>query len=135
MAQGRLPRNDGSLTGISHRRARRGRRDCWIAYCGFGSGGFQISHFIFEIGYGPSPLGGGCQQELNDGGFSWTRESRDVHCTGERSGVGKKKPLHCAGAEEEINRRCHDYVQFICFARDVKGLGKFFLILPADSPY
>jgi hypothetical protein len=47
----------------------------------------------------------------------------------------KKRPLHCAGAEEEINRRCHDYIQFIRFARDVKGFGNFFLILLADSPY
>jgi hypothetical protein len=70
---------------------------------------------------GHRTLVGGCQQELND--VENSCEER------------KKRPLHCAGAEEEINRRCHHYVQFICFARDVKGLGNFFLILLADSPY
>jgi len=98
--------------------------------------GLQISHFRFEIGCGPSHPWGEAASENRTMPNFFGREKVEKF-TAQARGVewSKKKPLHCAGAEEEINRRCHYYVQFICFAGDVKGLGNFFLIMLADSPY
>ena len=53
-----------------------------------------------------------CHIELKHEEFFRTCESREVRCVGE-GGLGNKKPLHCAGAEEEINRRCHIYYTIV----------------------